>query len=467
MNKSKGRVNKKKKEINKKYPNISQEEAEIIASYTCESSISKKTKVYSPYRILNRNLVSENRNEGITNVSKYIHILLKSLRKLEIFRPENKTLYRGITVKVNIDPENKEFVPYIEGNIKTFQAFISTSTKRKTAKRFLDENKKIGTIFTIVGDIWGYDIQLFNKYNEQEILLEPERKIEIVKYIEQEEDKEDIKDNYDILKIRAEVIGNPNILKNIFKDVKEDNSDIPIEKKEYSDSITIIYKIEPGEERIKIFGEDFINNNQPNYLFWMTDELKIICDEKEYNLIEYFDLNNYNKGKDILEIKLINYSNIRDMSYMFAGCSSLLSLPDINKWETEKVTDMSYMLYECSSLSSLPDISTWNTKNVTDMSCMFYFCSSLESLPDISKWNTSGIKNFKFMFYGCSSLLSLPDISKWGINNVTDMSYMFGGCSSLKSLPEISKWNISENTDKSHMFLRCNDTLNIPLIFKD
>ena len=43
------------------------------------------------------------------------------------------------------------------------------------------------------------------------------------------------------------------------------------------------------------------------------------------------------------------------MSNMFSGCSSLLSLSDIN-WDTEKVTDMSYMFYECSSLSSLPDI---------------------------------------------------------------------------------------------------------------
>jgi len=49
---------------------------------------------------------------------------------------------------------------------------------------------------------------------------------------------------------------------------------------------------------------------------------------------------------------------------------------------------MGYMLTACSSLSSLPDISKWNTNNVNDMKCMFYGCSSLSSLPDISKWNT-------------------------------------------------------------------------------
>ena len=29
------------------------------------------------------------------------------------------------------------------------------------------------------------------------------------------------------------------------------------------------------------------------------------------------------------------------------------------------------------------------------MSCMFYGCSSLSSLPDISKWNTNNVTNIK------------------------------------------------------------------------
>ena len=41
------------------------------------------------------------------------------------------------------------------------------------------------------------------------------------------------------------------------------------------------------------------------------------------------------------------------------------------------------MFYRCSSLTSLPDISKWNTNNVNDMSGMFSSCSSLTSFPDI------------------------------------------------------------------------------------
>ena len=67
-------------------------------------------------------------------------------------------------------------------------------------------------------------------------------------------------------------------------------------------------------------------------------------------------------------------NKVNNMSYMFKGCSSLLSLPDISKWNTNKVTSMSMMFLECTSLSSLPDISKWNINNVEDMSYMFYGC---------------------------------------------------------------------------------------------
>ena len=68
------------------------------------------------------------------------------------------------------------------------------------------------------------------------------------------------------------------------------------------------------------------------------------------------------------------------------------------------------------------------------MICMFCECQSLISLPDISKWNTNNVTNMSRMFQQCSSLLSLPDISKWNTNNITDMSSMFYGHSSLSFL---------------------------------
>ncbi len=42
---------------------------------------------------------------------------------------------------------------------------------------------------------------------------------------------------------------------------------------------------------------------------------------------------------------------------------------------------------------------------------MSFICTSLETLPDISKWNTNKV-NMEEMFNLCLSLISLPDISK-------------------------------------------------------
>ena len=170
-------IDEKLTEIKEKYPQITYDQAVIIASYTVEAPDTD----YSPYRILNKNMVSKNRKEGLKKVSKYLYLLLKTLRLLPKYTDETKCLYRCIKFKVNmmIDPLDEKVVPYITGKNKTFWTFTSTSPKDKTAYEFLGLNKKSGTIFTIKGKVCGYDITLFNKFHEEEILLEPERKYSI------------------------------------------------------------------------------------------------------------------------------------------------------------------------------------------------------------------------------------------------------------------------------------------------
>ena len=154
ITKCKERIELNYHEIKNKYNNITKEDAYIICSYTCES----KERKYSPYRILNQNLVSDDRKNGVRNISKYLYIFIKSLRKLPRYYPKNKYLYRCLTIKVNIskDSNNEKIIPYIIGNTKTFWGFTSTSTDPKTAYSFLKKEEKIktGTIFILGGDIW-------------------------------------------------------------------------------------------------------------------------------------------------------------------------------------------------------------------------------------------------------------------------------------------------------------------------
>ena len=220
--------------------------------------------------------------------------------------------------------------------------------------------------------------------------------------------------------------------------------------------ISIIYNINKDDEEIKLFDEGFIKNN--------NNICKIIIDKKEYELLEKFNVKNYNGEK--LLVKLSGINKITASSYMFYDCSKLSELPDISKWNTSNIENMRYMFHDCSSLLQLPDISKWNTINVKDMSYMFCKCSSLSSLPDISKWNTSNIENMKYMFSGCKSLTSLPDISKWDISKVKDIGYIFRDCSKLLSLPDISKWNTSNIENMRYVFYNCSSLSSLPDISK-
>ena len=149
--------------------------------------------------------------------------MLKSLRKLDKYYPnEKKYLYRCINFKANLnyDLYNKKLVPYIPGNAKTFWGFTSSSPDIAMTYNFLkgEGNNKSGTIFTLAGKIWGYDISLFNYYKEEEILIEPERKFKI---------DEVIPPVNDIIHIRCDIQDSPLILDDelINKTIQKNNID--------------------------------------------------------------------------------------------------------------------------------------------------------------------------------------------------------------------------------------------------
>ena len=62
------------------------------------------------------------------------------------------------------------------------------------------------TFFSLYGKVWGYDISLFNTYNETEILLEPERKFRVENLIS---------DANDIIVVTCEIIDSPIVLNDL------------------------------------------------------------------------------------------------------------------------------------------------------------------------------------------------------------------------------------------------------------
>ena len=126
---------------NDKYDNflgslkITKEEACIICSYTYESKIEEE-KDFIPYKILNTNLLSEDKKHGLEKISKYLYILLKALRKLPKFYMDstNRYLYRCIKKRIK-----EEVNGYHSGGIKTFFNFTSTTMDKGMSLDFLQK----------------------------------------------------------------------------------------------------------------------------------------------------------------------------------------------------------------------------------------------------------------------------------------------------------------------------------------
>ena len=212
-----------------------------------------------------------------------------------------------------------------------------------------------------------------------------------------------------------------------------------------------------NQEKIKIFGEEFVKNNK--------DKAKIIFNDKEYELSDLFDINDI-KNEDFLELRLKEINTITDLSYMFNECTSLFSIQGESIFNDKNLTNVKYLFNKCVSLETLPDLSKMNTSNIEDMSFVFNNCSSLKLLPDISTWNTDKVTNMKNLFCECTSLTTIPDISKWNISNVTDISNMFCKCSSLIYLPDISCWNTINVVNMSNMLQDCSSIRKMPNLSK-
>ena len=350
--------------IKSKYENITKEDAYIICSYTCESI----DREYSPYKILNKNLVSNNRQNGVNNISKYLYIFLAALRKLPRYYPENKMLYRCLTCKVNLSENNKEIVPYKIGNKKTFWGFTSTSPDPNMTYSFLKakEQMKTGTIFSLSGDIWGYNIELFNFFHEKEILLEPERKFIVSNVLPPI--NEIININCNILKTDLVLSDDNNLNSNIdFSDPKEvenkDNINIIDyairfemeiklnENDKYTSGIGILCNIPSKNIKALItynhmLNLDFLNKGEKMTLYINKKEYEINIKMNRYKYtnedldITIIEILSADKIKNFIEIdKFINSRNYTDSNIISIYLNKEKQLDLMDGIITEKIDE--------------------------------------------------------------------------------------------------------------------------------
>ena len=152
---------------------------------------------------------------------------------------------------------------------------------------------------------------------------------------------------------------------------------------------------------------------------------------------------NFNNG--------INSSKINDMSLMFAGCDSLISL-DIENINSNDINSLYLTFMNCGSIENL-NLSNLGTGNTKIMSGLFYNCTNLKNVDLSGKFNTFNAEFFDIMFQSCSSLESL-DLRNFTTINLKNMSYVFADCSSLKDV-DLSSFNTSKVVDMEGVFASC------------
>ena len=203
------------------------------------------------------------------------------------------------------------------------------------------------------------------------------------------------------------------------------------------------------------------------------------------NNISYRYLFYYSYATDIV-FPNIDSSQVIDMGYMFANCSSLQSLDisnlrtdsvttmqdmfyylpksitslDLSHFSTNNVTDMSYMFSGCSGLTSL-DLSSFDANKVTTMKNMFYLCADLQTIIGLENINANSLTGaaINSMFQSCKSIVSL-DLSGLNVSNVTEMQSIYDGCQNLEYI-NITGWDTSKAYTLYKVFTDCKKLVTI------
>ena len=180
-------------------------------------------------------------------------------------------------------------------------------------------------------------------------------------------------------------------------------------------------------ERIKTHGGIY------TFIQYATDDLSPLL----------FDNNIYDFELNLIDFTNIDISKLTNFSYMFKGCSSLTSVPELN---TQNGTNFSYMFNGCSSLTSVPEL---NTQNGTNLDDIFYWCSNLTYIPALDASNVRYVTTIYDPCYGCGIEKTDENVLK------SQTSIYFGGFKGLKDHNLRISTNYSLKTGSSWTLVAC------------
>ena len=151
---------------------------------------------------------------------------------------------------------------------------------------------------------------------------------------------------------------------------------------------------------------------------------------------------------EITAIDLLDTSAIVNMSFGFALCLSMASVPRIGEWDMSSCTDLSTTFFSCGVFNS--SVNEWDVSNVTTMFGTFTAAEAFNQPLDA--WDVSAVATFEGMF--ADTLLFNQPLDAWaaplGVGNVTTIASMFSGAIAFNQ--NIDSWITTSITVMSQTF---------------
>ena len=180
---------------------------------------------------------------------------------------------------------------------------------------------------------------------------------------------------------------------------------------------------------------------------WVLSGTNIKCIGNIDNLLDY------------TTVESGNHPTMADdcYQYMFRGCTSLISAPELPATTLAK-NCYKNMFQGCTSLISAPELPATTLTNNCYQN-MFQGCTSLTQAPALPA-TTLANNCYQYMFQGCTSLISAPELPATTLTNNCYQS-MFQGCTSLTQAPALPATTLTNNCYQ-YMFQGCTSLISAP-----
>lgn len=143
-----------------------------------------------------------------------------------------------------------------------------------------------------------------------------------------------------------------------------------------------------------------------------------------------------------------NLLEVKNMDFMFWGCSKFEVASQINSWDVSHVENMQYLFAYCSKFNE--NIGNWNTGKVKSMEYMFNFAGSFNQ--NLDNWDVSNVISMRGMFHRAFSFNG--SLANWNTISLQDANSMFEGAYSFNQ--SVASFNVSNVHSMKNMFKEAN-----------